>query len=80
MRNKISTIDVKPIDTTGAGDAFFAGALSVLDKNKKSDFTDVLLDDALKFGNVTGALNTLGRGAIDNLPDLKEINKYLSKY
>lgn len=78
--NRISTIDVKPVDTTGAGDAFFAGALSVLDKSAKDCFCESLLDDALKFGNVTGALNTLGRGAIDNLPDLNEINKYLSNY
>ncbi|MBQ7398574.1 MAG: carbohydrate kinase, partial [Clostridia bacterium] len=35
-RNQISTIDIKPIDTTGAGDAFFAGALSVLDQNAGS--------------------------------------------
>ena len=78
--NRIPTIDIKPVDTTGAGDAFFAGALSVLDKNAKGDFCEALLDDALKFGNVTGALNTLGRGAIDNLPDLNDINKYLNNY
>ena len=76
-RKKIPTITVKPVDTTGAGDAFFAGALSVLDKSYGSELTDDLLDEALRFGNIAGALNTTGRGAIDNLPDLDEINKYL---
>ena len=77
-RNSIPTITVKPIDTTGAGDAFFAGALSVLDKNKGA-LSEELLNDSLKFGNIAGALNTTGRGAIDNLPDLDTINKYLNK-
>ena len=71
------TIEVKPIDTTGAGDAFFAGALSVLDKNIGAPYGDDLLREALEFGNIAGALNTTGRGAIDNLPDLDTINKFL---
>ena len=75
----IPTIAVKPIDTTGAGDAFFAGALSIIDKNVGKPLTDEVLDDSLRFGNIAGALNTTGRGAIDNLPDLETINKYLTE-
>ena len=78
-KNQIPTITVKPIDTTGAGDAFFAGALSILDKNVGNPLTAELLDDSLRFGNVAGALNTTGRGAIDNLPDLDTINTYIDK-
>lgn len=77
--SKVPAITVKPIDTTGAGDAFFAGALSVIDKNAGVPLTEELLNDSLRFGNVAGALNTLGRGAIDNLPDLDDINKYLNE-
>lgn len=77
-KNRVPTITVKPVDTTGAGDAFFAGALSVLDKNVGAPLTDELLNDALRYGNVAGALNTTGRGAIDNLPDLDTVNKYLN--
>ena len=77
-QNRMPTITVKPIDTTGAGDAFFAGALSVLDKSAKEAFTDELLNRAISFGNVAGALNTTGRGAIDHLPDLDTINKYIN--
>ena len=75
----VPAITVKPVDTTGAGDAFFAGALSVLDKNAGQPFTEQVLNDSLRFGNIAGALNTAGRGAIDNLPDLDTINKYLNK-
>ena len=76
--SRVPTITVKPVDTTGAGDAFFAGALSVLDKRGGAPLTTELLEDALRFGNVAGALNTTGRGAIDNLPDLDTVNKYLN--
>ena len=76
-RGRMPSIKVKPIDTTGAGDAFFAGALSVLDNNVGKPLTPQILNDAVRFGNVAGALNTTGRGAIDNLPDLKTIKEYL---
>lgn len=76
-RGQVPTITVKPVDTTGAGDAFFAGALSIIDKNVGKPLTDQLLCDAIRFGNIAGALNTTGRGAIDNLPDLDTVKKYL---
>ena len=76
-RGRIPTITVKPVDTTGAGDAFFAGALSIIDKNVGNALTDEILNHSLRFGNIAGALNTTGRGAIDHLPDLETINKYI---
>ncbi|MBR2381242.1 MAG: carbohydrate kinase [Clostridia bacterium] len=78
-KDRMPSITVKAVDTTGAGDAFFAGALSQLDKNVGKPLTKQVLNDSLSFGNIAGALNTTGRGAIDNLPDLDTINKYLSK-
>lgn len=77
-RNRIPTITVKTVDTTGAGDAFFAGALSVLDSSVGAPISEEILDSALRFGNIAGALNTTGRGAIDNLPSLDTINTYLN--
>lgn len=74
---RMPSITVNPVDTTGAGDAFFAGALSILNKNVGKPLTEQILNDAIRFGNIAGALNTLGRGAIDNLPDLITINKYI---
>lgn len=70
------TIKVKPIDTTGAGDAFYAGFLKKLDGVDKSEYTDGFLNGALRYANICGALNTLGRGAIDCLPDEAAIAKY----
>lgn len=77
-RNAVPSVKVRPVDTTGAGDAFYAGVLSRLDGLNKSEWTDGVLNHALKFGNVCGALNTLGRGAIDSLPDLGLIQKTLN--
>ena len=76
-RGRMPSIAVKVVDTTGAGDAFFAGTLSVLDSNVGNPLNAQVLNDAIKFGNIAGALNTTGRGAIDNLPTLETISKYL---
>ena len=78
-RNTLPTIPVKTVDTTGAGDAFFAGALSVLDRHVGAPLSVDVLDAMLRFGNVAGALNTTGRGAIDHLPDLETINAYIER-
>lgn len=74
---KVPSIAVKPIDTTGAGDAFYGGVLSVLERSGGKARDEKTLNEALKFGNVCGALNTLTRGAIDGLPDLKTVESYL---
>lgn len=73
----VATITVKPIDTTGAGDAFFAGVLTKLSQKSKDEWTAEYLTEALKFGNICGALNTQGKGAIAHLPTLQEVKKYL---
>lgn len=73
----VKAIDVKPVDTTGAGDAFYAGVLSRLDGTSPADWTDEALSAALAYGNVCGALNTLGHGAIDHLPAREEIARWL---
>ena len=41
------------------------------------DETD--LTEIFRFANVCGALNTLGRGAIDHLPDRKAVLKKLAE-
>ncbi len=77
--NRAPSIKVKPVDTTGAGDAFYGGILSRLDKIKQTQWTKDTLDEVFAFANVCGALNTLGRGAIDCLPDLQTVNGMLAK-
>ena len=73
----VESISVKPVDTTGAGDAFYAGVLSKIDGTPRKEWTEELFDYAFRFGNICGALNTQGRGAIDALPDEKTVQSYL---
>ncbi|MGN0822276.1 MAG: PfkB family carbohydrate kinase [Candidatus Gallimonas sp.] len=73
---KVPSVSVKPVDTTGAGDAFYAGVLTGLD-NPQAQWTDEFLNETFRFANVCGALNTLGRGAIDCLPDREEVEAVL---
>lgn len=75
----VASIKIKPVDTTGAGDAFYAGVLAKLDQKPKDAWTADYLDEALLFGNICGALNTQGTGAIVNLPTVTEIEKHLNK-
>lgn len=77
--NRVPSVKVKPVDTTGAGDAFYGGVLSRIDKIQPSLWTEDTLNSVFAFANVCGALNTLGRGAIDCLPDLDAINRELGK-
>lgn len=67
------TIDVKVVDTNGAGDAFYAGALYEILRGE-SDPKRIL-----DFANVCGALATTVHGATEVLPPLQEIEGYLKR-
>lgn len=69
---KIDTVPLKPIDTTGAGDAFYGALLSKLDREGFGN-----LDESVFFANVCGALTTTRKGAAEAVPFLEEIEKYL---
>jgi len=57
------TIKVKPIDTTGAGDAFYGSFLALIDND--IDYSDTKeMTGILKKANEQGALTTLFKGAI----------------
>jgi ribokinase len=68
----IPTYKVKPVDTTGAGDAFNGALAYCLDKDM-----DIL--QAIKFANKVGALTVTKRGALVSLPKLKEVNNAFKK-
>ncbi|WP_255196350.1 carbohydrate kinase family protein [Halorarius litoreus] len=53
---------VDPVDTTGAGDAFTAGALAALADGES-------LEEVLTFGNAVAAVTTTAEGAMTALPD-----------
>lgn len=67
--------DVKTIDTTGAGDAFWGGILHQLIKrgNDSSCLTIKDIEEIADFGNAAGSLATTRRGAIPAMPSLYEI-------
>ena len=74
--NTVETLKVSPVDTTGAGDAFFGGVLFKIGSLHK-DLQPADLNETLAFGNACGALNTLGRGAIDPLPTEETVKKFI---
>ncbi|WP_010095312.1 carbohydrate kinase family protein [Ornithinibacillus scapharcae] len=73
---------VNAIDTTGCGDAFFAGVLHMLLEKKlvgkpvlTKDLREILLT-----GNAMGAIVATKRGAIPAMPDKKELEKFLQSH
>ena len=74
----VPTYPVKPMDTTGAGDAFYSYFLASLVNHPQfvEDVEQVI--KYLKRANVAGGLCTLKKGAINTAPNEKEIEKFLS--
>ncbi|WP_047983608.1 carbohydrate kinase family protein [Ornithinibacillus californiensis] len=72
---------VYAIDTTGCGDAFFAGALFKLlelDLIGK-ELTKKEKRQILQFGNAMGAIVATEKGAIPAMPTIDMVEKYISK-
>lgn len=65
------TTKLLPLDTTGAGDGFYSFILYSLDK-KETDFKEIL-----RKANAVGALVTQTKGAVDAVPSLEELDKFL---
>ncbi len=73
LTNQVHSIKVNPVDTTGAGDAFFGAILYQLDGKKLDELNKDALDKIFAIANIVGSLNTLGFGAVDHLPMLNEV-------
>lgn len=71
---RAGALEVKPVDTTGAGDAYFAGVLSVLDSLGLDE-----VELAAKTGSICGSLTTTKKGAISALPEKREVEMLLEK-
>ncbi|HOO22627.1 MAG TPA: carbohydrate kinase [Clostridia bacterium] len=60
----VETIKVKPVDTTGAGDAFYGAALAHIDRIGFENLNTENLTEILKAANEKGAKATLHKGAV----------------
>ena len=76
---KVSTIKLKPVDTTGAGDAFYSYFLSSLVNNYSLLEDEELIKKCLFRSNIVGGIATLKKGAIGVAPLEKEIDKYIQE-
>ncbi len=77
-RGDVPGFSVKPVDTTGAGDAFVAGLLSGLLDHDLS-FEAPALAEALRLANAAGAITTTKRGAIPALPTREAARALLAR-
>lgn len=76
----LPTYDVKTVDTTGAGDAFWGGVLYKITerKNLLDDLSIAELKEIADFGNAMGSITTTKKGAIPAIPDLKEVREFMN--
>ncbi len=76
--NLIKGFKVKPVDTTGAGDAFMGGMLYNLCSIVKNELPLInknRMDYMVKFANAVGALTVTRYGAMPAMPVLNEVKK-----
>ena len=68
---------LKPVDTTGAGDAFVGGLLSGLSQHVNWQETAVL-EQIIRQANACGALATTAKGAMSALPNKAQLAAFLA--
>lgn len=74
---RVKSIPVKPIDTTGAGDAFYSYFLASLINHPDFINHEEQVEKFLLRSNVVGAIATLKKGAIGVTPVESQIDDYL---
>ena len=68
---------LKPVDTTGAGDAFVGGLLAGLSQH--SDWKEIsVLEQIIRQANACGALATTAKGAMSALPNKMQLADFLA--
>lgn len=68
---------LKPVDTTGAGDAFVSGLLAGLSQVSNWKESDAVLVEVIRKANASGALATTAKGAMSTLPNKAELEAFL---
>ena len=76
---QVPSFPLKPVDTTGAGDAFYSYFLYSLDKGLDIS-NDEEIRNALTRANIVGGLTTQKFGAIDTAPTLEEIEEFYQSH
>ena len=71
----VESVKIQPVDTTGAGDAFYACVLRYLNEINLDDINEKVISDILRKANRCGALACSKKGALSALPTLEELNK-----
>ncbi|EXC32163.1 Putative fructokinase-5 [Morus notabilis] len=79
FKGRVHGVTVKPIDTTGAGDAFVSGILYSLASDLNLFQDEKCLREALSFANACGAITVTERGAIPALPTKDTVIQFLQK-
>ncbi|KAL5081043.1 hypothetical protein RYX36_009464 [Vicia faba] len=77
FRGRVGGVKVKPVDTTGAGDAFVSGILYNIASDQTIFKDEKKLRKALYFANVCGAITVTERGAIPSLPTKEAVLQFL---
>lgn len=70
---------LKPVDTTGAGDAFVSGLLAGLSQVSNWKESDAVLVEVIHKANASGALATTAKGAMSALPNKAELEAFLKE-
>lgn len=73
----VPSINIKQVDSTGAGDAFVGAVLrrlSELEHKRTINFEE--WKEIIKFANKVGAITCINYGAINSIPTLKDVEKY----
>lgn len=76
---KVPSFPLKPVDTTGAGDAFYSYFLHRLDQGLNLQEESQIVE-ALTYANIAGGLATQKMGAIDAAPSQEEILAFYQKH
>ncbi|ONK57828.1 uncharacterized protein A4U43_C09F4590 [Asparagus officinalis] len=75
----VKSIAVKPVDTTGAGDAFVGGMLHRIAADRSALQDEKKLREVLRFANACGAITTTKKGAIPAMPNEAEALAFLAR-
>lgn len=76
---KVAGVQLKPIDTTGAGDAFVGGLLAGLTNTPNwKEASEEVLVGLIRQANACGALATTAKGAMSALPNQAQLATFLT--